>query len=305
MQQFKSLPDVIKHFADQKTCLDYLEKQLWNGKPVCPHCASDRVYRLKDGKNFKCGNKKTCDKKFTVTTGTIYENTKLPLPTWFAAVWLLTAHKKGISSCQLARDLNITQKSAWFINHRIRVMMGEPAPESLEFMVEVDETYVGGKVSNMHSKKRKAIHESGKDNKTAVMGMVQRQGKAKLKVIGEKTFKEMVRKYVDESAVIATDSHSGYEGLANEFAGHEAVNHSQGEYKRDIFHTNTVEGFFSIFKRGIYGIYHQMSVKHLHRYCEEFSHRYNNRDLKDPERFTFTITQSRGRLKYKDLIKKV
>ncbi len=143
MQNFKSLPDVIKHFAEQKTCLDYLEQQLWNGKPVCPHCGAEKVYRIKAGHTFKCSNKKTCDKKFTVTTGTIYENTKLPLSTWFAAIWLLTAHKKGISSLQLSRDLNITQKSAWFINHRIRIMMGDPNPEPLEFLVEVDETPAG------------------------------------------------------------------------------------------------------------------------------------------------------------------
>jgi transposase-like protein len=305
MQQFKSLPEVIKHFAQQKTCLDYLEQQLWAGKPVCPHCASERVYRLTDGKTFKCGNKKTCDKKFTVTTGTIYENTKLPLSTWFAAIWLLTAHKKGISSLQLSRDLNITQKSAWFINHRIRVMMGEPNPEPLEFLVEADETYVGGKFVNMNRGRRKKLQETGKDNKIAVMGMVQRGGKAKLKVIGNDTFKDVIRKHVDTTAVLVTDSHSGYVGLNEEYAGHESVNHSIQEYKRDIFYTNTVEGFFSIFKRGIVGIYHQVSPKHLTRYCDEFAHRYNSRTIKDPERFTFTITQSKGRLKYKDLIKNV
>src|ERR1700688_4603460 len=104
MQHFQNLPELIKHFSDQKTCLDYLEQQLWNGSPVCPHCGSTRVYRLANGKQFKCGNKKTCDKKFTVLVGTIYENTKISLSTWFAAIYILTAHKKGISSCQLARD---------------------------------------------------------------------------------------------------------------------------------------------------------------------------------------------------------
>ena len=305
MDQFKSLPQVIQHFKDDKTCRDFLEQQLWNGKPVCPHCGSERVYRLNDGKTFKCGNKKTCDKKFTVTTGTMYENTKLPLSTWFAAIWLITAHKKGISSLQLSRDLNITQKSAWFVNHRIRLMMGEPNPEPLEFMVEVDEVYVGGSITNMHSKKRRKIHEQNIDNKTAVMGMVQRGGRAKLKVIEGESFKDLIKRHVDNTAVIVTDSHVSYGGLDKEFAGHEAVNHSQGEYVRDVFHTNTVEGFFSLFNRDIYGIYHQVSAKHLHRYCEEFSHRYNSRQLKDPQRFTLTIQQSKGRLKYADLIKKV
>lgn len=303
MQQFRSLPEVIKHFNNDQICRAYLEEQLWEGKPVCPHCGTATVYRLHDGKTFKCGNKKGCDKKFTVTTGTMYENTKLPLSTWFAAVWLITNHKKGISSCQLARDLNVTQKSAWFMLHRIRLVMGEPEPaEPLEFLVEVDETYCGGKWGNMASKRRKRHQESGKDNKTAVMGMVERGGKIKLKVIGEDSFKDVVRKHVDETAVIITDSHSGYEGLKDEFAGHETVNHSQGEYKRDIFYTNTIEGAFSLLKRGYIGIYHWMSPKHLHRYCEEFSHRYNSRQITDPERFTLTIAQSDRRLKYKTLI---
>jgi transposase-like protein len=302
MQQFKSLPEVIKTFADDKTCRAYLEQQLWNGRPVCPHCGCQQVYRLADGKNFKCGNKKTCDKKFTVTTGTMYENTKLPLSTWFAAIWLITAHKKGISSCQLARDLNITQKSAWFVLHRIRLVMGDPAPEPLEFLVEVDETYVGGTFANMHRGRRKKHQENGTDNKIAVMGMVERGGKAKLKVIGDNSFKDMVRTHVDTTAVVITDSHAAYEGLDKEYAGHETLNHKIEEYKRDIFYTNTVEGFFSTFKRGYIGIYHWMSPKHLHRYCEEFSHRYNSRVLKDYERFTLTIAQSKGRLKYRQLI---
>lgn len=303
MQEFNNLKELIAHFADEKTCLAYLEKQLWNGKPVCPHCGSERVYRLANGKQFKCGNKKTCDRKFNVLIGTIYENTKIPLSTWFGAIYLLTAHKKGISSHQLARDLGVTQKTGWFLLHRIRLIMGDPNPAPLEYLVEVDETYVGGKFQNMNRGRRKKWQESGKDNKVPVMGMVQRDGKARLKVIGDESFKDMVKQHVDTSAVIVTDSHMGYVGLNEEFAGHESVNHSIQEYKRDIFYTNTVEGFFSILKRGIYGIYHQVSPKHLHRYCDEFANRYNSRKIKDATRFTDTVQQSKGRLKYADLIK--
>lgn len=303
MQHFKNLKELMSYFSEEKTCLEYLELQLWNGTPACPHCGSKKVYRLANGKQFKCGNKKTCDRKFTVLVGTIYENTKIPLSTWFAAIWLLTAHKKGISSHQLARDLGVTQKTGWFILHRVRLIMGDPNPEPLEFMVEVDETYVGGKFQNMNRGRRKKWQDSGKDNKVPVMGLVQRDGKAKLKVIGNDSFKDVVRQHVDTSAVVVTDSHSGYEGLNLEYAGHESVNHSIQEYKRDIFYTNTVEGFFSILKRGIYGIYHQVSPKHLHRYCDEFANRYNTRKIKDAERFTGTVQQSKGRLKYADLIK--
>lgn len=304
MQQFKTLKEVITHFADQKTCLAYLEEQLWKGSPVCPHCGSQKVYRLADGKQFKCGNKKTCDRKFNVLTGTIYENTKIPLSTWFAAIYLLTAHKKGISSYQLARDLGVTQKTGWFLLHRIRLIMGEPNPEPLDCVVEVDETYVGGKFENMNRGRRKKWQQSGKNNKTPVMGLVQRDGKAKLKVIGQDTFKDMVRQHVDTAAVVVTDSHLSYVGLDEEYERHEAVNHSIQEYKRGEFYTNTVEGFFSIFKRGIYGIYHQVSAKHLHRYCDEFANRYNTRKIKDAERFKETLQQSKGRLKYHELTAK-
>jgi hypothetical protein len=214
------------------------------------------------------------------------------------------AHKKGISSYQLARDLGVTQKTGWFLLHRIRLIMGEPNPEPLEYLVEVDETYVGGKFENMNRGRRKKWQESGKDNKVPVMGLVQRDGKAKLKVIGNDSFKDVIRKNVDTTAVIVTDAHLGYVGLNLEYAGHESVNHSQSEYKRDIFFTNTVEGFFSLLKRGIYGIYHQVSPKHPHRYCDEFSNRYNTRKLKDTERFTDTVQQSKGRLKYHELIAK-
>jgi len=303
MQDFKSLKDCMAYFSEEKTCLDYLEQQLWNGTPVCPHCGTTKVYRLANGKQFKCGNKKTCDRKFTVLKGTIYENTKIPLSTWFGALWILTAHKKGISSHQLARDLGVTQKTGWFLLHRIRLIMGDNSPEPLGQVVEVDETYVGGKFENMNRGRRKKFQESGKDNKVAVMGMVQRGGKAKLKVIGGNTFKETVRQHVDTSAYLITDSHSGYVGLDQEYTGHQSVNHSQGEYKRGEIYTNTVEGFFSNFKRGLIGVYHSMSEKHLFRYCEEFSARYNTRKLKDSDRFKATLRQSKGRLKYADLIK--
>lgn len=303
MQEFHNLKECLAYFSEEKTCLDYLEQQLWNGKPVCPHCGSERVYRLANGKQFKCGNKKTCDRKFTVLKGSIYENTKIPLSTWFGAIWLLTAHKKGISSHQLARDLGVTQKTGWFILHRVRLIMSDKGPEILENVVEVDETYVGGKFENMNRGRRKKWQESGKDNKVAVMGMVQRGGRAKLKVIGQDTFKETVRKHVDTSAFLITDSHISYVGLAQEYAGHESVNHSQSEYKRGDIYTNTVEGFFSNFKRGLIGIYHSMSEKHLSRYCDEFAARYNTRKLKDAERFKIMIRQSKGRLKYADLTK--
>ena len=291
----------MTHLGDESVCRAYMEEMRWNGNPVCPHCGEENPYKLKDGKTYRC-RAKTCKKDFTVTVGTVFENSKVPLSTWIAATWVLSAHKKGISSCQLARDLGITQKTAWFVLHRLRLIMGDPEPEPLTNIVEVDETYVGGKWANMNKTRRAKMREQGEDNKVAVMGMVQRTGKAKLKVIGQATFKEVVRENVDKGAVVVTDTHLAYQGLDQEFAGHGTVNHSQFEYRNGIFYTNTVEGFFSLFKRTILGTYHQVSPKHLSAYCVESSYRFNSREIKDKDRFTRLISNAEGRLKYKELI---
>ena len=164
-------------------------------------------------------------------------------------MYLISAHRKGISSCQLARDLNIGQKAAWFVNHRIRKMLTDNSGSFLSGIVEADETYVGGKLANMNKTKRKKIAESGKDNKVPVMGMVERNGKAKMQVIGRKSFKTIIHENVKKEAILVTDSHLGYQGLHTEYAQHEAVNHSILEFKRGIYYTNSVEGFFSTFKR--------------------------------------------------------
>jgi transposase-like protein len=175
-------------------------------------------------------------------------------------------------------------------------------PGPLEDVVEVDETYVGGKWANMNKKRLAKMREIGEDNKTAVMGMVQRGGKAKLTVIGKAAFKEVIRENVDKGAIVVTDTHLAYQGLDQEYAGHGTVNHSQGEYKNGMYYTNTIEGFFSLFKRTILGTYHQISPKHLHRYCAESTYRINSRKDKDKDRFVLVLSNSEGRLKYKDLI---
>lgn len=289
--------------SDEKVCREYIEQMRWNGSPFCPQCNATKPYKLKDGKNYRCSSK-TCRKDFSVTVGTIFENSKVKLSTWLAAIYLLTGNKKGISSLQLGWHLAVTQKTAWFILNRVRLIMGDPNPEPLENVVEIDETYVGGKFSNMNRARRKKWQESGKDNKTAVMGLLQRDGKAILTPIGDRKFKDLIRDNVETSAALITDSHLSYELLNQEFADHQTVNYSQGEYRKGLAFTNTVEGFFSIFKRTIYGTYHQISVKHLHRYCVETSYHYNFRKMKDDERFRMAISNIEGRLKYKTLIKK-
>ncbi len=302
LYEAKNLKELMSKLTSEDVCRSYMEDMRWGGNPVCPHCGAHNPYKLKDGKKFRCKSK-TCKKNFSVTVGTVFENSKVPLSVWIAAGYLLSAHKKGISSLQLHRDLGITQKTAWFVLHRLRVIMGSPEPEPLVNVVEVDETYVGGKFGNMNKARRKKAIEKG-DNKTAVMGLVQRDGKAKLTVIGKDTFKEVIRKNVDKSAIISTDTHLGYWGLDKEFAAHGMVNHSENEYRNGIYYTNTVEGFFSLFKRTIFGTYHQISPKHLHRYCSESTFRFNSRKVKDKCRFTDLLSNTKGRLTYAQLIEK-
>lgn len=302
MFQFKSLTEVAQYFKSEEISRTFLEKMRWpDGVIVCPLCGVPGAYRMGDCKTYKCKDK-DCKSRFSVTVGTVLENTKLPLAKWFMAMYLVSAHKKGISSHQLARDLDIRQKAAWFLLMRCREMFKNKS--ILSNTVEADTTYVGGKWSNMPKKKRAKMVEAGKDNKTAVMGMVERGGDANLVVVGNKTFKEVLRENVEPSAFINTDEHNGFVGLTEHFADHASINHSQGEFLRDGVTTNTAEGAFSLFKRMIIGIYHQVSPKHLQFYCDEMTYRYNSRKIKDGARFIATFNHIQGRLTWKRLTQK-
>lgn len=311
MFQFKSLAEVVMKFPDNATCISYLELLRWDGKPVCPHCGCEKVYRIKAVKQpYKCGDK-FCAKKFSVLIGLVFEATNIPLPKWFLAIYLNTAHKKGISSIQLSKDLNITQKSAWHMLHRIREMMRTKNAPQMENVVEIDEVYIGGKMKNKHKKVRaeyaldKTKYLSG--NKVGVLGMIQRDERiVTLKVIdsAKQTLKEMIKDNVHPSASIVTDSLLAYRGLALSFNQHEIIHHDKNEFVRGDVSTNTIEGFFSLLKRSIFGIYHQVSHKHLSRYCDEIAYRYNTRDMKDGDRFVLSMANMQGRLKYSTLIQK-
>lgn len=304
MEQFRNLREMMVAYSDENKCREYMEQMRWDGNPTCPFCGRNKPYRLKDGKRFRC-RATDCKKNFSVLVGTVFESSKVKLSVWMAAIYLVTAHKKSVSSHQLARNLGITQKTAWFVEHRVRLLMGDPEPDvPLDNVVEIDETYVGGKWGNMNRSRRSKHQGSGKDNKVPVMGLLERDGKAKLTVIGAKTFKEVVRENVAPSAVVMTDAHKSYVGLNEEFQAHEAVNHNAMEFRRGVAYTNSIEGFFSVFKRTIFGTYHQISPKHLHRYCVETSYRFNTRKITDAERFKIVMSNTEGRLKYNDLIQK-
>lgn len=304
--KFKTLVQLLDYFKTDEDCKAYLEQQRWGGTPACPFCGVINPYRTNRG--FKCRDK-ACHKKFTVTVGTIYENSKVGLRTWFAAIYLCTSSKKGISSLQLSRQLGITQKSAWFLLHRVREMLREKAPQMLANEVQIDETYVGGKERNKHASKRtKNTQGRNEDVKTPVFGIVETGGKVVVKVtewVTKKHAKELIDQHVQKGSTMVTDGYAMYAFLKtkSEFQ-HVVVDHSKGEYVRGGFHTNGIENFWSLLKRGIIGIFHQVSPQHLQRYCDEFAARYNSRHIKDYERFDLTLQNSDGRLKYNQLIGK-
>lgn len=301
MFQFTNLKELFKTFHNEDICREYLEKMRWADGVVCPYCNhSGKMYRIEKGKRHKCGNRQ-CHKKFSVTVGTVYENTKVPLSTWFGALYLFTAHKKGISSLQLHRDLGVTQKTAWFMLHRLRETF--QSNFKLTNIVEADETYIGGKEKNKHAKKR--VVEGRVNIKTPVLGIIERHGRVyarKLQSTSEVL--PIIQAKVKPEATIMTDSWNAYQKLGLTYH-HMVVDHTSGEYVEGMAHTNTIEGFWSILKRGVVGIYHFVSYKHLNHYCDEFSYRYNTRYLSDPQRFHRSVPLIEGkRLKYKDLTSK-
>jgi len=309
-QDFNSLIEVIEYFTDEKKCLDYLMAQRFDGAISCPHCGGSKVYCFSDGIRFKCGS---CRQQFTAKVGTIFEGSKIPMKKWFTAIYLVTSHKKGISSHQLARDIKVTQKTGWFMLHRIRFALGQGSfdmPLGGEgVIVESDTTITGGKVKNMSNKKRKEIREGLRginDNKASVAGYIERSGTIKFDVIApNESEKELLTKHVDTTSVLMTDSATTYTTVGKEFAHHGIVDHSKSEYVRDnVYHTNTIEGAFSLFDRMIIGIYHSVSVKHLQAYCNESAYRYNTRKMNEGNRVSLTVQKSNGRLTYKSLISK-
>ncbi|GGB12200.1 IS1595 family transposase [Puia dinghuensis] len=304
MPTFKNLKDLMVKFQDEQGCRDYLVQHRWGGKPICPYCGSDKSYRIENGKRFKCGNKE-CHKKYSVTVGTVAEDSNIPLSTWFAAIYIITSHKKGISSIQLGKDLGIPQKTAWFLLHRIREALREKGTLLLTKEVQADETYIGGLELNKHASKRVGKEEAA-ELKTAVVGLQETGGKIVTKAtqwVTKTVVTNMILDHVEKPSTLVTDAASVYRKVGKKY-NHVVVNHTEGEYVQNGYHINGLENYWSILKRGIYGIYHQVSRKHLQRYCDEFSFRFNSRKIGESERFGLTLCRLEGHMPYKTLIAK-
>jgi transposase-like protein len=294
------LLEFTRAFDTDEKCRSFLEEIRWPDGPTCPHCSSKKVYKYKSRVYrrglYVCGE---CEKQFTVTVGTIFEDTHLPLPKWFLAIYLISYSKKGISANQLAKMLGTTYKTAWHLNHRIRHCMEHNGLQGLlTGTVEVDETYVGGKPRKGNNKP----HKRGRGtDKAPVVALVERNGNAvshPVERVDAKTLKGAIRETVSKDSVIMTDEWKSYRGLDREFAGHQVVKHGQGQFVDGFAFTNTAESFFSLLKRGVYGVFHHVSKKHLHRYCNEFAFRWNCR--KQPEDYAIAqvIKRSEGRRLY-------
>lgn len=301
---FKSIADLILTFSTENKCIEFLEKQRWDGNVASPFDAKSKVWKCKNNR-YRCVN---TGKYFNVKTGTLFDNTKIPLQKWFIAIWLLTSHKKGTSSIQLAKDLGITQKSAWFLAQRIRNCFCLPQEEMMDGVVEVDETFVGGKNINRH-KNKKIKYSQGRSykDKTPVFGMLQRGGRLAAYVVDDtskSSLQPIILKNLKRFSYLISDEWSGYNGLSRHYF-HDIVRHQCKEYVKwdnPLTHTNTIEGFWGIFKRGVKGIYNSLSRKHLQKYVDEFVFRYNSRKIKESERFCLFLCNICHRLKYTDLI---
>jgi transposase-like protein len=304
--QDMDLMKLFEQFGSDEKCRMYLEKLRWPDGVKCIRCKSPKISRIYKRNQFACD---TCDYHFSVTTNTIFHDTHLPLAKWFAAIYLLSESKKGMSANQLKRTLKVAYKTAWYLCHRIREAVRDADTSLLNGIVEVDETFIGGKAQNMHKSQRekKLKGRRGSVEKAVVLGAIQRGGGVRLK-LEQGNDRSRLHMFIrmatsDDTECIMTDQWPAYDGIADQNTRHEKVNHNVGEYVRGECHTNSVESVWSLFKRSIVGSYHQISVKHLDRYLDEFEFRFNNRN--NPYLFRDTLLRliASSNLEYKELTK--
>jgi len=299
--EFKTLTDFTDYFCDEETCVKHFTAIRFRNGMYCPHCGHTEIYTFKDGKRYRCAK---CKQDFTIKTGTVFGESKLPLRKWFMAIYLLSTTSKGISSVQLAKHVGVTQKTGWFMDHRIRKAMKQNSGQ-LFGRIEADETFIGGLSKNMHAKQRKAaIRGTGGTGKVPVFGMKSRSGEVRAQVVqsvGMVDLHKAIKENVAAGSTLYTDQWVGYRGL-HEYR-HDVVNHSQKEYVKGDCHTQGIDSFWALFKRGYHGIYHQMSKKHLPRYIDEFAYPLNQRTESMQTVFSDVVAKvsQSSKLPYKEL----
>lgn len=297
-----SLDQIMAHFGTDEAARKYLEAVRWPNGPECPHCANsdpDSIYEIaaNPGKKIRAGLRecKVCERQFTVTVGTIFEDSHIPLRKWLVAWYMLCSSKKGISALQMQRMLELgSYRSAWFMMHRIRYALRDhifaPKLGGGGGTAEADETFVGGVV--------KGKGRGYRGNKTPVMALVERGGLVRSRRIANvtgKTLCQVLDRHLDPSAHLYTDDFHAYRKAGKRFASHQSVNHSADEYVRGDVHTNTVEGFFSLFKRGVNGTFHHIGARYMDQYLAEFDFRYNTRHVSDGQRTIAALKKVRGK----------
>jgi len=313
----KTLVDAIRYFSDDQVCIDTVAQMRWPDGPACPKCqsAAERQHFLKTQKRWQC---RDCGKQYSVKVGTIFEDSAIKLDKWLTAMWLLANCKNGISSYEIARSVGVTQKSAWFMLHRIREAMKNKSVRKLGSTggpVEVDEVFVGGNLRKMHADRRlKLKNAMGRDHKTIVLGMLDRDTReVRTKVIPNvkrETLQSEILRQVQGAGTVYTDGYAAYDNLAAQAFIHETVNHVD-EYVRGQVHTQGIENFWSLLKRTLTGTYVAVEPFHLDAYADEQAFRYNNRTTKDnplndQDRFMLAVSQISGkRLTYAELTGKV
>lgn len=315
MQSSKALPETLQqailYFADLDKALEFLTAFRWaDGKPTCPWCGSQENSFVSTRRIWKC---KGCRKQFSIKAGTVIEDSPIGLDKWMPAIWMIVNDKNGISSYELARGLAVGQKTAWFMLHRIRLAMKNGSLDKLSGEVEADETFVGGKIGNMNTKAkaRKLLRGDrlvggGTVGKTIVMGLLERHGNARVKVLSKRRIGNVqgeIKKHVEQGSAVFTDQLQSYRGLIAEYA-HDVIDHTEAYVKGNV-HTNGMENFWSLFKRMLKGTYVSVEPYHLQAYADEQCFRFNNRKLTDAERFTIAVSQIVGRrITFNELIGK-
>jgi transposase-like protein len=304
--EFSSLYDLFAAIPDEKAAIAYFRAIRWKNGEFCPYCGHDKLYEFANGKTWKCARVE-CHQRFSIRVGTIFEDSKIPLRKWLAAIWLITSHRKGIASTQLARDIDVTQKTGWFMLHRLRhAARTRSFNRPLKGIIESDTTFIGGKEKNKHAHKKVPGSQGGR-NKDVVLGLIEREGELRAFHVPDtkaQTIQGEVRRHVAKGSTVMTDDDGSFVGLDRDYH-HLRVRHGRGEYVRHgTIHNNRMEGMWALLKRQIYGIHHWVSGKHLTKYIDEATWRYNRRELKDRSRIADFLSAIDGRLTYATLTQK-